>query len=62
MVTIFLVSVDYENFDLENICTPFDAERSNELLILSNYNKSETKFLVDGFTKGFDICYTGPKV
>ena len=30
------------------------------LLKESNYNEDETKFLVDGFTSGFDLGYRGP--
>ena len=31
------------------------------LLIESGYNTVETQFLVNGFTHGFDIHYTGPE-
>ena len=27
----------------------------------TNYDANETKFLIDGFTTGFDIGYNGPK-
>ena len=26
-----------------------------------NYDKNEVDFLIDGFTKGFSLCYTGPR-
>ena len=30
------------------------------LLNESNYNKQKTKYLIDGFTNGFDLCYSWP--
>ena len=39
--------------------TPINAERLKDLLVKSGYNHKETKFLVQGFTKGFDIGYSG---
>ena len=46
------------NLDLENIVTPVDE--LERLLKLSHYDEEETKFLVEGFSKGFDIGYEGP--
>ena len=46
-----------ENFDLTSIVTPLDVK----LLREANYDKDETKFLVDGFSTGFDIGYRGNK-
>ena len=51
----------FENFDLDNIVTPVNTEAFNKLLKASNYDQSETEFLVDGFTNGFSIGYCGPK-
>ena len=47
------------NEDLTKIFTPVNAEVLKELLEESNYNKEKTKFLVDGFTEGFDLGYRG---
>ena len=37
-----------------------DVNRLEALLLESNYNINETRFIVNGFRKGFDICYQGP--
>ena len=52
--------LQYENLDLENIETPVNVPMLHKLLIETNYNNEETKFLVDGFTNGFDLGYRGP--
>ena len=51
----------YENFDLENIITPVNCHRLEQLLVHYNYDKEETTFLVRGFRNGFDIGYRGRK-
>ena len=50
----------YFNYDLENIETPLDADKLYAILCETLYDATETKFLVEGFTKGFDIGYRGP--
>ena len=52
--------LQYENFDLESIKTPVNVEVLKQLLIESDYDKEETKFLVEGFSNGFSIGYDGP--
>ena len=47
------------NRDLETIVTPLNIKRFEQLLKQTEYNVEETKFLVDGFTQGFDIGYRG---
>ena len=49
----------YTNFDLESVISPVDPDALEELLLQSKYNPDETKFLVDGFRKGFDIGFQG---
>ena len=51
----------FENFDLQTIKTPVNAEKLKELLVLSQYNKDETELLIDGFKNGFSIGYEGPE-
>ena len=51
----------YENYDMENVVTPMNADILEELLIESQYNAKKTKFLVDGFRNGFSIGYEGPE-
>ena len=47
----------YKNFDLENLVTPVDPDVFEALLVNSNYDKQETKFIVDGFLFGFPLGY-----
>ena len=51
----------YENFELEKIYTPVNADRLEKYLIESNYDKEETRFLISGFKNGFDLGYRGPE-
>ena len=48
------------NHDLTTLVTPVKADRLEFWLKKSNYNKTETMFLVDGFRNRFDMCYQGP--
>ena len=50
----------FENFDLEKVVTPVDADKLEQLLIETNYDPTETSFVVNGFRHGFDIEYRGP--
>ena len=52
----------FTNYDLENIVTPLKVENFAKLLRDSNYDRDESQFLIEGFTNGFDIGYSGPKV
>ena len=47
------------NFDLQNIITPVDPHRFLILLQESCYDRKKTKFIIDGFTDGFEIGYQG---
>ena len=48
------------NQDLTKIITPMDADKLNDLLIQSKYDKQKRKFLVKGFQEGFSLHYNGP--
>ena len=50
----------FTNFDLESTITPLNVKVFSNLLRRSNYNATETEFLIDGFTNSFDIGYQGP--
>ena len=50
----------FENFDLDNMITPVNVRRLDELLSESGYDQKKKQFLVDGFTNGFSIGYDGP--
>ena len=41
---------------------PINPQVLEWMLTESNYDPLKTKFLVDGFTKGFDMGYRGPVV
>ena len=47
--------------DLPEINTPIDVERYEELLRVSGFDQRKSKYLIDGFKKGFDIGYRGPE-
>ena len=48
------------NHDIENIIMPVKAEKLKEKLVESNYAEEEIKYLIEGFTSGFDLEYDGP--
>ena len=48
------------NYDLNSIVTPIDVQKLESLLVQSNYDPSETQFVVQGFRDGFDLEYSGP--
>ena len=50
----------FENFDLDNIVTPIKSDVLGRLLKQTNYDKNKTKYLIEGFNKGFRIGYDGP--
>ena len=50
------------NLDLDSIITPLDVTAFEDMLIEANYDAEEMRFLLDGFTNGFDIGYQGPSV
>ena len=51
----------FEYFDLQKIETPVDAQCLEHLLHESGYDPGKTKFLIDGFTEGFELGYEGPR-
>ena len=52
----------FVNLDINNIVTPINVEEYEKLLLEHNYPKEQRQFLLNGFTKGFDIGYQGPKI
>ena len=42
------------------MATPLDADKLEELLMYTRYNRKDTAFLVNGFRKGFSLQYSGP--
>ena len=51
----------YSNFDLENVITPVNAKMFEKLLIQSSYSKRKTKYLIQGFSCGFNLHYERKK-
>ena len=49
------------NYDLENVVTPVDVDRFEYLLKQTDYDKSETEYLVNGFRNGFSLEYYGKR-
>ena len=47
----------YENFDLDNMVTPVDANKFDNLLRIANYDRKKCEFLHKGFTSGFSLGY-----
>ena len=60
IVDILPEVLQYKNFDLENIKTPVNADKFEQLLKESKYDETETAFLIDGFRNSFSIGYNGP--
>ena len=51
----------FSNFELDDIVTPIDVEKLQNLLEQSHYDPEKTAKLVTGFKSGFDTGYRGPK-
>ena len=49
----------YHNYDLHSVTTPVDADKLEKLLIEADYDRNETKFVIDGFRNGFDLGFKG---
>ena len=47
--------LEYYNDNLSDITTPLKVEVLQKLLVESGYDQQDTRFLVTGFTQGFDI-------
>ena len=52
--------LDFVNKDTHSIVTPINLKVYENLLRESQYDEEESKFLLDGFTQGFDVGYRGP--
>ena len=61
-MVLFAEEVQYfENFNLESIVSPVDADKLEQLLLESKYDPIKTKYLVNGFRNGFSLGYEGPQ-
>ena len=61
MSTLIIDILQYENLNLHDIVTLVNPDKFQDLLFEAGYNKSKTKYIVNGFRRGFDIKYGGPK-
>ena len=48
------------NLAWDNIVTLINVEKLVYWLKISGYDKEKSKYIVEGFTSGFDIGYRGP--
>ena len=48
------------NLRINDIVTPIKVHRLWHFLNITNYDKNESKFLIQGFTRGFSLEYQGP--
>ena len=48
-----------ENFDLDKIYTPIDANKLEQLLTETGYDARKKEFVVSGFWHGFPLRYGG---
>ena len=51
----------WANYNLSDIEMPVKVDRLAEELLRTKFDPKESEFLVQGFTKGFDLCYMGPQ-
>ena len=50
----------YETYNLENIITPMNPDKLQQLLTKAAYNEDEIHYLIRGFREGFKLNYQGP--
>ena len=53
--------IQASNYDLTNIFTPIKGENFANLLRMSNYNPQKIEFIEQGFSRGFNLEYQGPR-
>ena len=51
----------WANYNLADIETPVKVDRLAKELYRTKFDPKETEFLIQGFTRGFDLCYSGPR-
>ena len=51
---------EFQHHNLTDITTPIKVDEFAKLLRKSNYDRDKAKFLIDGFSEGFDLQYCGP--
>ena len=51
---------EFINKDLKSIVTPVNIRAYDRLLREAGYDHDKTNYLVNGFKRGFSLCYKGP--
>ena len=51
--------IECSDTNWEDIVTPINVKKLDELLLKSNYPVDRRQFIVQGFNQGFDISYSG---
>ena len=51
----------FENYDIHNIETPVKVDELKQLLEEARYDKQKTKYLINGFSEGFSLNFTGDR-
>ena len=54
--------MNYEDLRWDNIVTPIKIDKYESLLKESGFDREISQILIEGFTKGFDLGYRGPKI
>ena len=49
----------HENYNLQEIVTPVNANKFEQLLLETEYCPRKTRFLINGFKNGFSLCFEG---
>ena len=52
----------YENYNLNDIVTPVDADNFHELLLETGYCTEKTNYLIQGFKHGFSLEFQGNRL
>ena len=53
------ISDEFSNLNVSDIVTPIKVDKLRWYLDRTNYNREDTRFLVEDFTNGFSIEYKG---
>ena len=51
----------YTNYNMDDVITPVNVTKLQQILNESKYDVDKTQYLIDGFSNGFDLGYRGPE-
>ena len=52
--------LNFENLTLDDMPTPIVIRELEKLLFITGYDDNKSRYLLQGFTRGFDLGYQGP--